>query len=106
MQVQIAIGENHRFELREALLVYYGNQTTFITKHEVTTQQNAAPTLGPAQPLTMAFVESLVRSLGGGTAAEVFPENILAKSDHMLPGGHRHSAVRCSIRTPRERRRI
>ena len=35
MQVQIAIGENHRFELREALLVYYGNQTTFITKHEV-----------------------------------------------------------------------
>jgi hypothetical protein len=30
MQVQIAIGENHRFELREALLVYYGNQITFI----------------------------------------------------------------------------
>jgi hypothetical protein len=51
MQVQIAIGENHRFELREALLVYHGNQTTFITKHEVTTQQKAAPTLGPAQPL-------------------------------------------------------
>ena len=84
MQVQIAIGENHRFELREALLVYYGNQTTFITKHEVTTQQNAAPTLGPAQPLTVAFVESLVRSLGGGTAAEVFPENILAKNDRMI----------------------
>src|SRR5258705_5426293 len=84
MQVQIAIGENHRFELREALLVYYGNQTTFITKHEVTTQQNAAPTLGPAQPLTVAFVESLVRSLGGGAAAEVFPENILAKSDRMI----------------------
>src|ERR1700737_3139656 len=84
MQVQIAIGENHRFELREALLVYYGNQTTFITKHDVTTHQNAAPTLGPAQPLTVAFVESLVRSLGGGTAAEVFPENILAKSDRMI----------------------
>ncbi len=84
MQVQIAIGENHRFELREALLVYYGNQTTFITKHEVTTQQNAAPTLGPAQPLTVAFVESLVCSLGGGTAAEVFPANILAKSDRMI----------------------
>ena len=84
MQVQIAIGENHRFELREALLVYYGNQTTFITKHEVTTPQNAAPILGPAQPLTVAFVESLVRSLGGGAAAEVFPENILAKSDRMI----------------------
>ena len=84
MQVQIAIGENHRFELREALLVYYGNQTTFITKHEVTAHQNTAPTLGPAQPLTVAFVESLVRSLGGGSVAEVFPENILAKSDHMI----------------------
>jgi PRTRC genetic system protein B len=84
MQVQIAIGENHRFALREALLVYYGNQTTFITKHEVTTQQNTAPALGPAQPLTVAFVESLVRSLGGGAAAEVFPENILAKSDRMI----------------------
>jgi PRTRC genetic system protein B len=84
MQVQIAIGENHRFELREALLVYHGNQTTFITKHEVMPQQNTAPTLGPAQPLTVAFVESLVRSLGGGAAAEVFPENILAKSDRMI----------------------
>jgi PRTRC genetic system protein B len=84
MQVQIAIGENHRVALREALLVYHGNQTTFVTKHEVATQQSAAPTLGPAQPLTVAFVESLVRSLGGGAAAEVFPENILAKSDRMI----------------------
>ena len=84
MQVQIAIGENHRFELREALLVYHGNRTTFITKHEVTQQQNAAPTLGPAEPLTVAFIESLVRSLGGGAAAEVFSENILAKSDRMI----------------------
>ena len=84
MQVQIAIGENHRFELREALLVYYGNQATFITKHAVKTQKNTTPALGPAQPLTVAFVESLVRSLGGGAAAEVFPENILAKSDRMI----------------------
>ena len=84
MQVQIAIGENHRFELREALLVYYGNQTTFITKHEVLNQQNTSPALGPAQPLTVAFVESLVRSLGGGAAAEILPENILAKSDRMI----------------------
>ena len=84
MQVQIAIGENHRFELREALLVYYGNQTTFITKHEVLKPQNTAPALGPAQPLTLAFVESLVRSLGGGSTAEVFPANILAKNDRMI----------------------
>jgi PRTRC genetic system protein B len=50
----------------------------------VLNRQNKAPSLGPAQPLTVAFVESLVRSLGGGVAAEVFPENILAKSDRMI----------------------
>lgn len=84
MRVHVSIGENHRFELREALLVYHGNQANFITKHEVTIQKNTAPTLGPAQPLTIAFVESLVRSRGGGAAAEVFAENILGKSDRMI----------------------
>jgi len=82
MQVQIAIGENHRFELREALLVYYGNQTTFITKHEVTTQQNAAPTLGPAQPLTVAFVELLVRSLGRSCCRSLPREHPRQKRSH------------------------
>jgi PRTRC genetic system protein B len=84
MKVQIAIGDNHRFALREALLVYHGDKTTFVTKHEVNVQAKSAPTLGPAQPLTTAFVEWLVRSLGGGVAAEVFPDNILAKTDRMI----------------------
>ena len=84
MQVQIAIGENQRFELREALLVYHGNKATFVTKHEVNAQVKSAPTLGPAQPLTTAFVEGLVRRLGGGVAAEIFPDNVLAKTDRMI----------------------
>ena len=83
MQVHIAIGENHRFELREALLAHHGNKATFVTKHEVNVQAKSAPTLGPAQPLTTAFVEWLVGSLGGGVAAEVFPDNVLAKTDRM-----------------------
>lgn len=85
MEIHIAIGENHRFELSEALLVYSGNRTTFITKHEVVKPQNAAPSLGPAQPLTVAFVESLVRSLGGGVAAAILPDNVLAKSSSAYP---------------------
>ena len=100
MQVHIAIGENHRFELREALLVYHGNKATFVTKHEVNVQSKSAPTLGPAQPLTMAFVEWLVRSLGGGAAAEVFPDNVLAKTDRMItwwsPVRHRQMFYRNS----------
>ena len=84
MQVHVSIGENHRFELHEALLVYRDRQGSFITCHDVTTRKDAPPTLGPAQPLTVAFIESLVRSLGGAVQAEVLPENILAKADRMV----------------------
>jgi PRTRC genetic system protein B len=85
MEVGIAIGKAHRFELCEALLIYTENRNgAFITRHAVTPQEAGPPTLGPAQPLTMAFVESLVRSIGGEARAEVLPENVLAKSDRML----------------------
>ncbi len=84
MQIHVSIGENHRFELREALLVYGDRQKSFVTRHEVSLQKDAPPTLGPAQPLTVAFVESLVRSLSGNSDAEVLPENILAKSERMI----------------------
>ncbi len=84
MQIQVSIGQNHRFELREALLVYGDRQKSFVTRHDVMLQKDAPPTLGPAQPLTVAFVESLVRSLSGNSHAEVLPENVLAKCDRMI----------------------
>jgi len=84
MKVHISIGENHRFALREALLVYGDSQKSFITRHEITGSEKAPPSLGPAQPLTVGFVESLVRSLHGSVAAEVLPENVLAKGDRMV----------------------
>lgn len=84
MQIHVSIGENHRFELREALLVYGDRQKSFVTRHEVTLKKDAPPALGPAQPLTVAFVDSLVRSLSGSSDAEVLPENILAKGDRMI----------------------
>ena len=84
MQVHVSIGENHRFELHEALLVYRDRQSSFITRHDVTAHKDAPPTLGPAQPLTVAFIESLVHSLGGCVQAEVLPANILAKADRMI----------------------
>jgi PRTRC genetic system protein B len=84
MQLHVSIGENHRFELREALLVYGDRQKSFVTRHDVTLQKDAPPTLGPAQPLTVAFVESLVCSLSGSSDAEVLPENVLAKGDRMI----------------------
>jgi hypothetical protein len=71
MQVNVSIGQNHHFALREALLIYrsteqngsFGN--TFITHHEVNADNRAKqPTLGPAKTLTIEFVQSLVQALG------------------------------------------
>jgi PRTRC genetic system protein B len=84
MKVEIAIGETHRFMLREALLVYRENQRSFITRHDVTVQKEGPPVLGAAQLLTTNFVENLTESLGGSAAAEVLPTNIVAKSDRMI----------------------
>ena len=84
MEVQISIGENHRFELREALLIYGDRQGSFVTRHRVALREGAAPTLEPAQPLTLGFVESLARSLWGSASAEVLPESVLAKSDRLI----------------------
>jgi PRTRC genetic system protein B len=84
VQIQVSIGENYRFELREALLVYGDRQKNFVTRHEVMLQKNAAPSLGPAQPLSVAFVESLAGSLSGSSEAEILPENVLAKGNRMI----------------------
>jgi PRTRC genetic system protein B len=95
MRVEIAIGETHRFALREALLIYRDNQRSFITRHDVNSQENGAPVLGPAQPLTMSFVATLAESLGGSAAAEVLSPNVVAKSDRMIAWW-----------TPRQRRQM
>ena len=63
MQIHVSIGENHRFELREALLVYGDRQRSFVTRHQVKLHKDAPPTLEPAQPPSLGFLESLVRSL-------------------------------------------
>jgi PRTRC genetic system protein B len=96
MDVGIAIGENHRFELREALLIYCENRNTaFITRHQVLRDNSGTPGLGPARPLNVSFVEDLIRSLGGRTTAEILPNNILAKTDRMIAWW-----------TPRQRRQM
>ncbi len=84
MQVHISIGENRHFELREALLVYGDRQRSFVTRHQVILHKDAPPTLEPAQPLTLGFVESLARSISGAPSAEVLPENVLARGDRLL----------------------
>jgi PRTRC genetic system protein B len=55
-----------------------------VTRHQIVLHKNAPPTLEPAQPLTIAFIESLVHSLYGGSTADVLPEHVLAKGDRMI----------------------
>jgi PRTRC genetic system protein B len=71
-------------ELHEALLIYRGNNQSFITHHPVIPNENAPPMLGPAQPLSMTFIDSLLRSLKRTTETEVLPDNVLAKGDQSL----------------------
>lgn len=84
MEVHISIGENHCFELREALLVYKDHQRSFVTRHQVILNKGGPPTLEAAEPLTIGFVESLARSLWGGSPAEVLPEHVVAKGDRLI----------------------
>ena len=92
MQVDVSIGQNHHFALREALLIYrstenqngsFGN--TFITHHEVNADNRGKqPTLGPAKTLTIEFIQSLVQALGGRVQAEFLPESVLARTERLI----------------------
>ena len=92
MQVNVSIGQNHHFALREALLIYRSSEhqyghfgDTFVTHHEVTQADRAKqPTLGPAKPLTIEFVHGLVQALGGRVAVEFLPESVIARTERLI----------------------
>jgi PRTRC genetic system protein B len=92
MYVAISIGQSHHYELSDALLLYkskenlYGRGPGFyITHHAIGVDSEArVPKLGPAKPLTLDFIESLVQSLGGYLDVEFLPENVIARTQRTL----------------------
>jgi PRTRC genetic system protein B len=84
MQVDISIEKSHHFKLTQALLIYRSNQRAFVTRHEVSYRAGEAPVLAEATPLRTAFLHSLVRDLQGSIVPEVFPDNILARTEQMI----------------------
>ena len=84
VDAHVEIGQSYNFELRHAVLVYGDQHRAFATLHEVATQEEGTPLLGPARPLTLAFLRVLAQGLGSQVAPEILPANVLARTPEML----------------------
>ena len=84
MDAHVVIGDSYHLELRHAVLVYEDQHRAFATLHEVAAQEEGAPLLGPARPLTLAFLRELAQGLGSQVAPEILPANVLARTPEMI----------------------
>lgn len=84
MKAHVEIGEACQLELQQAVLVYRGTHRAFATLHDVTRPKDGTPLLGPARPLSLAFLRSLAEGLGSQVAAEILPVNVLVRTPEML----------------------
>ncbi len=101
MDCGIYLGGPSQFELRGAILVYAGGNASngaFASWHDVDGDTADTPRLGPAMPLTTAFLRELSRGLGAMTRPEVLPDNVLVRTPESLvwwcPAQHRRMFFR------------
>jgi hypothetical protein len=82
MECHVYLGGPSRFELQGAILVYGGGNAqsrSFASWHEIQALHAGTPHLGPARPLSVAFLRELSRGLGTMARPEVLPENVLVR---------------------------
>jgi PRTRC genetic system protein B len=84
MDVHVRIGDNRIFTLKQAVLLYQEGTRAFATLHEVKHRPNEAPYLCAGQSVTTGFLETLAKGLGASMAAEVLPENVLARTPALI----------------------
>lgn len=84
MDVRVRIGDNRIFTLKQAVLIYQEGTRAFATVHEVKHHPEQAPYLCAGQSVTTGFLETLAKGLGASMAAEVLPENVLARTPEMI----------------------
>lgn len=92
MHVSVSIGHSQHYQLKEALLIYKSKQdpyssreTSFVTHHAIHLPEGKnSPVFGPAKPLTVDFVQSLVRSLGEHVEVEYLPPNVIARTSEAI----------------------
>jgi len=84
MDVHVRIGDNRIFTLKQAVLIYQEGNRAFATVHEVKHRPDQAPYLCAGQSVTTGFLEKLAEGLGASMAAEVLPENVLARTPESI----------------------
>jgi PRTRC genetic system protein B len=84
MDVHVRIGDNRIFALKQAVLVYQEGNRAFATLHEVKSQPGGPSYLCAGQSVTTGFLETLAKGLGASMAAEVLPENVLARTPELI----------------------
>lgn len=84
MNIQVRIGDNRTFGLKQAVLLYQEGSRAFATLHEVKYRPNEAPYLCPGQSVTTGFLETLSKGLGASMGAEVLPEHVLARTPDLI----------------------
>jgi len=84
MNVQVRIGDNRNFSLKQAVLLYQEGSRAFATLHEVKCRLNKAPYLCAGQSVTTGFLETLAKGLGASMGAEVLPEHVMARTPDLI----------------------
>lgn len=84
MNVRVQLGAERRFVLRNALLVYSDGGDLFAVVHDVAARGTAQPKLGTGQLVTMDFLAALAEGLGNRLAPEVLPDNVIARTPHLI----------------------
>jgi len=84
MNVHVRIGDNRIFALKQAVLVYQEGNRAFATLHEVKSRPDGPSYLCAGQSVTTGFLETLAKGLGASMAAEVLPENVLARTPALI----------------------
>jgi PRTRC genetic system protein B len=84
MDVHVRIGDTRTFALKQALLLYQEGNRAFATLHEVKNRPDGPSYLSAGQSVTTGFLETLAKGLGANLAAEVLPENVLARTPDLI----------------------
>ena len=84
MDVHVRIGNTRTFALKQAVLLYQEGNRAFATLHEVKSRPDGPCYLSAGQSVTTGFLQTLAKGLGANLAAEVLPENVLARTPDLI----------------------